>query len=442
MQPSRQVAVQAVAEVATARPERAKAAVEALAPKPEPQPANGQGKMRAQEQTEEARAAAKEAIEEAPAEPETGGAVPRCCWSRSLCCRPEAVQEPPSAAEADQKEEQQAEAEGEKAGEEAKKDEGAAEGGGDKEAKQKAPASPQEDPAFRRVIARGKAVATQQAHNNTAKRKAAEAQAAAAAPGNEVESLAGGNQVAKMAEQQPAAFDKESFKAALIAKINEIAPNTLDDADQFKNRGTAGQLKGEVVGQVEQGKEAAQGPVKETAEEAPDQSSVTPKEVVPQPPTEPGEPPPISGLPQPRRSRRLKPRSASTKVKSIEARQEEAKVTDEMLDPAYSQEADFGKALDAKNEAVEHAETAPAYREQEAGIVAGAESQAAGTAQQQTGAMYDTRSEQFSAVQEQQASNIRERYQQARRNHIRNPGDLRGHQDSGPGSTHRTRRGR
>ncbi|HYP07854.1 MAG TPA: DUF4157 domain-containing protein, partial [Bryobacteraceae bacterium] len=105
MQPSKRAALEAVADVAAARPERAKAAVEALAPKPEPQPASGEGKMKAQEQTDEARAAAKEAIEAAPAEPETGAHVPEAVGPAAGQAAPNAVQEAPSVAEADKKEE-------------------------------------------------------------------------------------------------------------------------------------------------------------------------------------------------------------------------------------------------------------------------------------------------------------------------------------------------
>ena len=401
-------AKKALAEAIQAKPDLVSKIVAARAPEAEAeakaQPATGQGEARAQEQTEEARESAKEAIEEmSPAEPapEAGAAVPELAGGAAAAAAPAAVREAPSVAELDKKEEAQAEAEGQQAGEEAKTEEG-----GEEKAKPKerAPASPDEDPGFRRVLARGRAVAKQQAHNNTAKRKAAEAQAAAMGPANEVEAMAGGQQVGKMAEQQPAPFDKEGFKSALIEKINQIAPGTLDDADKFKSRGTAGQLKSAVVGQVEAGKEGAQGPIKQTAEEPPNTAGVEPKQVVPQPPTEAGPPPPDIGAtaaaPKPKTDDEV---NLDAGPQSIEDKMAEAKVTDETL--MNSNEPDFVSAVAAKDEVKAHAETAPAaYRETESAMVQQAKGQAAGVAQTQTGAMYDSRNQEFSKVQSEQDS--------------------------------------
>jgi uncharacterized protein DUF4157 len=398
-------ALKAPAEAPQLKPDLVAKIVAARAPEAEaqPQPATGQGEARAQEQTEESREAAKEAIEEmAPAEPapEAGAAVPELAGGAAGAAAPAAVAENPSVAETDKKEEAQAEAEGEQAGEKAKTEEG----GEEEKPKQRTPASPGEDPAFQRVLVRGRAVASQQAHNNTAKRKAAEAQAAAMGPANEVEAMAGANQVGKMAEQQPAPFDKEGFKSALIEKINQIAPGTLDDADKFKSRGTAGQLKSAVVGQVEAGKEGAQGPIKQTAEEPPSTAGVEPKPVVPQPPTEAGPPPPDIGAtaaaPKPKTDAEV---NLDAGPKSIEDKMAEAKVTDETL--MNSNEPEFVAAVAAKDEARANAETAPAtYRETESAMVQKAQGEAAGTAQTQTDAMYDSRNQQFSSVQSEQDS--------------------------------------
>jgi hypothetical protein len=172
----------AIPEVVTAKAERKAALAEAVTAPPEPQPATGQGEMRAQEQTEEVREAAKGAIEETAPPAEAGAEVPDVAGGAAPAPAPAEVQEAPAVAAADMKEETAAEAEGEKAGEEAKKEE--AKGEADAVPKKKAPASPQEDPAFHGVVARAQAVAAQQAHNKTAKRKAAEAQAAAG-PANE-----------------------------------------------------------------------------------------------------------------------------------------------------------------------------------------------------------------------------------------------------------------
>lgn len=386
-----------VAEIVARRPDRTPTVASALSPPPEGQPATGQGQMLAQERTKAARDAVKEAIEAAPAAPEKGAEVtPLAGGATARAAAPAEVQEAPSVAEADKRAEEEAEAQGEKAGEESKTNEGAAD---EAPAKDRAPASPEEDLSFRRVIARARTVARQQAHNSTAKRKAAEAQAAAMGPPHEVEAMAGGNQVGKMAEQEPAPFDKESFKAALIEKINQVAPGTLEDADQFKSRGTAGQIKSDVVGQVVASKEGAQGPIKETAEEAPNTSGVEPKAVTPQPPTEPGPPPPDIGAtaaaPKPKSDAEV---SLDDGPKRVDDRMTEVKITEWTL--ANSNEPEFVGAVEAKHTAEEHAETAPeAYRADEAAMLQNAEAQAAGIAQTQTGAMYETRSQQFANVQ-------------------------------------------
>lgn len=393
-------AAAALEEVSTARPATATAVLRAVAP-PAPRKAGAEGETQAQAETDDARKEARKIVEEeAPAPTRAMGEVPSAAGGIAAAAAPPSVVEPPSAAEADKKDEAQAEAELGRAGEEAKKEEVAPVGGA--APRDRAPASPDEDPAFQRVLARGRAVAGAQAHNHTAKRKAAEAQAAAPGPANEVEAMAGGNQVAKMAEQEPAPFDKESFKAALIAKINEIAPGTLEEADEFKSRGSAGTLKSAVVGQVESGKEGAQGPIKETADEPPSTAGVEPKTVTPQPPTEAGAPPPDIGAsaaaPKPKTDAEV---NLDAGPESIDQKMAVAKITDETL--AKSNEPAFQTALNEKSAAKEHAETAPvAYRAAEAGIVSGAEAEAAGMAQAQTGAMYESRVGQFGAVKSEQ----------------------------------------
>ena len=63
-------------------------------------------------------------------------------------------------------------------------------------------------------------------------------------------------------------------------KIAAITPNTLKEADEFKKQNKAASIKGDVVSQVDSGKEAAQGGIQETTEEPPDPSVAQPKEVV------------------------------------------------------------------------------------------------------------------------------------------------------------------
>jgi len=353
-----------------------------------------------QEQTEDVREQAQEALaEQVEAEQPAGGAVEVLAGEDAGAAVETAVEEPPSEAAADMKEEAEAGKESEAAGEEAKAD-------GETEAatEAQAPRRPQDDPGFRAVVNRTRRVGAQQAHNNAAQRKAAEAQAAAPAPANEVEAAAAGNQVGKMAEQEPAPFDKAAFKAALTAKINQIAPNTLEQADEFKSSGRAADLKGAVVGEVEAGKEGAAGPIKETSEEAPDPSSVTPKAVEPLPPTEPGPPPPSVGAaaaaPKPKGDSEV---SLEAGVDDINARMESAEVTEETL--LNSNEPDMIGAVEAKHEHEQHAREAPeAYRQDEQSLLSGAQGQAESESAAGSDSMYSTRGQQFAGVLDEQVS--------------------------------------
>jgi hypothetical protein len=347
-----------------------------------------------QEQTEAAREEAQETLAEegpevsrAPVTPLAGGRVRETAQP--------AVREPDSEEAADQRDEAEAAAESEAAGEEVKAE---PEAEAEPTAEEKAPARPEDDPGFRRVVQRTRRVARQQAHNNTARRKAAEAQAAALGPPNEVEATAAGNQVGRMAEQEPAAFDKEAFKAALIAKINQIAPNTLEDADEFKRSGKTQQLKGAVVGEVEASKQGAEGPIRQTSEEQPDTSGIQPRPVEPMPPTEPGPPPPSVGAaaaaPKPKSEAEV---SLDEGVDQINSRMEEAGVSEEAL--LNSREPEMIGAVEAKREHEQFASEAPqTYRQDEQSLISNARNQAESSATAGTESMYATRGQQFSSV--------------------------------------------
>jgi len=267
-----------------------------------------------------------------------------------------------------------------------------------------APASPQEDPAFQGVLAQVRGVAWRQGHNNPAQKKAADAQAAAEGPPNEVASQAAGAQVDKMAAQEPAPFDKAKFKSDLQAAIQKLTPQTKEDLDQFKERGSAGALKGQAQAGVDQGKEAAQGPIKETAEQAPDPSVATPKPVTPLPPTPPGPAPAGIGAqaaaPKPKTEAEV---SLDAESRSLDTQMSEAGVTEAQLEK--SNEPEFQAALGTKKEAQTHAQEAPiAYRQEEAGILAGAKGQAEASAAEKTASMHGVRGEQFAQIVSEQQS--------------------------------------
>ncbi|MCP4664717.1 MAG: hypothetical protein GY856_55765 [bacterium] len=273
-----------------------------------------------------------------------------------------------------------------------------AEGGAELPAEARAPASPAEDPAFQAVVARTKSVAHREGHNTPAQRKAAEAQAAARGPENEVRSQAAGAQVDKMDEQEPAPFDKAAFKAALLAKIAEITPKNLEEADEFKEQNKAASLKGDVATQVASGKEGAQGAIRQTTEETPDPGAARPKEVVPQPPTEAGAAPAGVGgeraAPKPKTDAEV---SLAAGSQSLDQQLADNEVTEEQLE--RSNEPEFQDAVARKDEAQTDAEEEPAaYRQDEAGMIAGAEAGAGAGAGAEVAAMHGAREAEFGAV--------------------------------------------
>ena len=255
----------------------------------------------------------------------------------------------------------------------------------------KSPASPAQDPAFKAVVERTKATAKKQKQHPPAKNKAAEAQAAAKSPANEVASKAAGNQVQQMDQQQPKPFDRKAFKAALLSKIQATAPKNLKEADEFKESGKLSTVKGDLTGQVDTSKKQSQGNVEAKVKAAPSTSGIEPKSVTPLPPTEKGVPPAKVGAaqaaPKPKTADEVSLQEGS---QSLDQKMADAEVTDEQL--KKSKEPDFQTAADAKKEAQTDAVKAPQeYRKQEQAVLNQAQNQAAATAQTQLTGMHATR---------------------------------------------------
>ncbi|MBD2504559.1 eCIS core domain-containing protein [Anabaena azotica] len=156
---------------------------------------------------------------------------------------------------------------------------------------EKAPASPEEDPGFQAVVNTTKEVAHQKKKHAPAEKKAGEAQAAAEPPGNEVDSKAQANQVGEMEKAETPAFDAAAFKAKLMQRIADMAPKTLEEADNFKNNNQLDSVKGELSGQVKEEQKATQEPLEEKTKEKPDTSGIEAKQVTPLPQANPGTPP-------------------------------------------------------------------------------------------------------------------------------------------------------
>ncbi|MEH2194478.1 MAG: DUF4157 domain-containing protein [Nostoc sp.] len=269
---------------------------------------------------------------------------------------------------------------------------------------EKAPASAENDPAFQAVVGTTKEVAGQQKKHEPANSKAQEAQAAAQAPGNEVDSKAQANQVGEMGQAETPQFDAAAFKAKLMQRIADMAPKNLEEADNFKNNNKLDSVKSDLSGQVKDEQKNSQEPLEEKTKEKPDTSGIEAKKVTPLPQTNPGQPPSDIG------ADKAAPKSKGQAEveaplqddsKKLDQQMKEADITEEQL--ANSNEPEFQGALAAKKDAQTNAQEAPPkYRQQEQGILATAQATAETTAQKHLQAMHGTRTQNLGQVGDQQ----------------------------------------
>ncbi len=258
--------------------------------------------------------------------------------------------------------------------------------------------TPATDPNFLAVKTRVHGHAAQSRQHPPAHAKVAEAQAAAHGPANEVASQAGAAQVETMSAQQPGGFDKKAFMAAVRQAIDASAPRTLEEADDFKGSGKAGQVQGQVSGLVGQNKQAAEQGIKGATEAAPDTSAARPKPVTAMPAEQPGSPPAPAGaasaMPSPKSPDEV---SLAKGPAEVNASMQEGEVTEEQL--KQSNEPEFTGALDAKQSAEKHSEEAPqAFRQQEQGVLQKAGGSAGASADQGLRAMHGDRAKALTAV--------------------------------------------
>jgi transcriptional regulator with XRE-family HTH domain len=240
------------------------------------------------------------------------------------------------------------------------------------------PASPEADPDFQATVKKAKGVAEKEKQHDPASSESKEAQDASEPPSNEVESKAQDKQVQEMEQQPPGEFNAEAFKAAVMNKVNQAAPKTLEDADKFKDNNLLSSVKDDMSNQAKETAEQAAGPVAEKTQEAPDTSGIEPKEVKPLDQPDAGSTPGDIGAAQ--ATPKPKPESEvsapmQAESQKLDQQMAEADVTPEQL--ASSNEPQFVQALDAKKGAQQRAVEAPQeYRQQEQGTLNQAQSEA------------------------------------------------------------------
>jgi hypothetical protein len=272
------------------------------------------------------------------------------------------------------------------------------------EVEKKAPASPQEDPAFQAVVTRTKKTATHQRHHAPAITKSAEAQTASVPPANDLTSKAQANQVGAMDQASIPAFNAQAFKAQLMERIAAMAPKTTEEADEFKEKDKLGSMKGEMQGKVNQEKTTSQSALQDKTKAPPDPSGIEPKQVTELPPADPGAAPgSISAqdaAPKPKTHGEVeKPFQEGSQ--SLDKQMVDEDVTEEQL--SKSNEPEFQGALASKKEAQTQAAAAPQeYRSYEGEQVNQAKAQAVGTAQGHLQSMHGDRAQVLTQIAAQQ----------------------------------------
>ena len=282
-------------------------------------------------------------------------------------------------------------------------------GGGDKVAagkavKKKSPSSPEEDPAFQHTIHRANTKAKEQRAHEPATKKAGDAQAAAPPVAYEADSKAQNRKIDGMSEagKEDRPFDPATFKADLLAKIEEITPKTLEEADDFKEKNRINEVKGDVNSKVAAEKQTTVGPVAQATGQPLKVDDNENKKPVTLPPTEKGEKPGSIGA-----------RNAAPKKKTddeISMQEESASLDDEMKQNNMtenqlqgSNEPSFQSALKEKKNAQKDAVEKPLlFRTNEAAELKAAEAEAGGKAASSLAGMHNARGKNFEGVVTQQ----------------------------------------
>ena len=230
------------------------------------------------------------------------------------------------------------------------------------------PADPRSDPRFQKVEAKLNGDATRLKQHPPARKKAAEAQAAAKGPANEKLAGAKANQVGKMEQAPTGKPDENSFLTLLRAEIEKALPKNNEEAKDFIDADQKQQITQNVRGNVKEQRDSASKKVETAAKEPPNQAGVPAKEVTPIP----GEPPPLApqvdapgAMPAPKRDADI---SLEQSKKSADQEMADNKVTPTQLKKANDPR--FSAVLDAKGAVEKQADTAPQqYRAAERGIL-------------------------------------------------------------------------
>src|SRR5215468_9503488 len=222
------------------------------------------------------------------------------------------------------------------------------------------------DPRFLKVMAQLQQSARRVGQHPPARRKAAEAQAAAKAPPNEKVAGARANQVDDMKDAKVEKPKTGGFLAVLRAEIDKIMPKNLDESDKFMKGGESGQIKGAVGANVSEQKQQASGPTEAATKAPPDTGKVEGKEVTAMPADPAAAAPPVAGaeaMPAPKPQAEVA-KTAADATASADQKLKDAELTDTQLKKANDPR--FSGVLTARDKAKDTAAAGPAkYRASE-----------------------------------------------------------------------------
>lgn len=266
------------------------------------------------------------------------------------------------------------------------------------------PPGPARHPGLKAAVRSARVAAAKTAKHPSPASKAAAAAKAAQPPAGDKDAQAKAAKAGEMTAAPAGGFDKAAFVAAVKAAIDKQAPKTLEDADEFGRSGKSDAIAADVRGRVAQGKEGAAKPMAEASAKPPDASKAVEKPVEPIPPDPAVAAPRIdAGQAAPSRA---PPEQLDLRHGPAETDRQmaESGVTDQQLH--NSNEPEFTGALAAKQDAAQHAQTAPAaVRAQETQVLAGARQDAGAEGAQAAAGMLGarTRGQTGVAAKQQQA---------------------------------------
>lgn len=232
----------------------------------------------------------------------------------------------------------------------------------------KSPTTPDEDPAFQKVVKKTREIAKGQKQHEDAEKKSAEAQNSAEAVPKEAESKAQNRKTDGLGEaaKEDKPFDTAAFKADLLKKIEEITPKNLEEATEFKENNKIEGVKSAMGEKVSSEKQNTTGPVNNAVQQPLQVNNGDNKQPVPLPPTPKGPLPANSGAKNAAPKNKLDSEiSMEQQSQSLDEEMKANNVTEDQL--ASSNEPTFTEALDEKKNAQKDAVEKPnEYRKEEA----------------------------------------------------------------------------